>query len=97
LTIVHHLSLIESVVGSSSVDGGWESGRFVLAYLDLSPQNADRDALLGIVNREFAGFVPDWLELATPSWISDEWLPSWTAEYGWTMDGEESERPVWAA
>ena len=88
--------LAQSVVGSSSVDSRWEPERFVLAHLDLSPENvlvdAESGALLGIVDWEFAGFIPDWLALATPSWISDEWLPSWTAECGWMMDGEESER-----
>jgi hypothetical protein len=88
--------LAQSVVGSSSADSRWEPERFVLAHLDLSPENVlvdeETGTLLGIVDWEFAGFVPDWLALSTPSWISDEWLPSWSAECGWTTDGEESER-----
>jgi len=46
---------------------GSQSGLF-LAHLDLSPENvlvdAESGALLGIVDWEFAGFIPDWLALA---------------------------------
>lgn len=88
--------LAQTVVGASPMDGRWEPERFVLAHLDMSPDNVlvdpESGAMLGIVDWEFAGFVPDWLALAAPSWISDEWLPSWTSEDGWTNSGEDGER-----
>ncbi|KAG8756786.1 hypothetical protein FRC14_002656 [Serendipita sp. 396] len=72
--------------------------RFVLAHLHLVPENIlvdpESGALTGIVDWEFAGFVPEWIALAPPAWISDEWLPSWSEENGWaTEEGDACEDP----
>ena len=70
------------------------SERFVLAHLDLSLENIlvdpETGAVTGIVDWEFSGFVPDWMALAPPSWISDEWLPSWNGS-NWSAEGHECE------
>jgi hypothetical protein len=70
------------------------SERFVLAHLDLTPENIlvepETGAVTGIVDWEFSGFVPDWLALAPPSWVSNDWLPSWAGS-NWSNEGDLSE------
>jgi hypothetical protein len=69
--------------------------QFSMAHLDLTPENILVDpesaAVVGIVDWEFAGFVPEWIALAPPSWIAEEWLPSWSGAE-WGLDGDEFER-----
>ncbi|KAG8831931.1 hypothetical protein FRC17_002336 [Serendipita sp. 399] len=84
--------LARTVVESDDED----EERFVLSHLHLSPENIlvdpETGALTGIVDWEFAGFVPEWVALAPPTWISDEWLPTWSEGNGWaTEDGEPDE------
>lgn len=70
-----------------------EDDRFVLAHLHLSPENIlvdeETGAVTGIVDWEFSGFVPEWLALAPPTWITNESLPTWS-EGGWKTEEDES-------
>lgn len=81
--------LAQEVVSSTP-----SSERFVLAHLDLTPENIlvepETGTVTGVVDWEFSGFVPDWLALAPPSWVSNDWLPSWSGSH-WNSEGDLSE------
>ncbi|PVG01420.1 hypothetical protein CPB86DRAFT_823681 [Serendipita vermifera] len=87
--------LAKSVVNGVRARNMSTPEQFSMAHLDLTPDNILVDpetaAVVGIVDWEFSGFVPEWIALAPPTWITDEWLPSWTGNE-WQLDGDECER-----